>query len=202
MSIILALRVDKTKTIRRGQDWLWQVIRDLTAADRNRQIFLREIMDRMASSDASAVRLDLGRMVKAGLIAPETSVAGPCWRVLRRVTKLPQMGRNGIVARSGQEAMWSAMRALKVFDARELALAASTEARPVTLVTAKSYLNRLNAAGYLAVVRPATPQRIAAYRLKPAMNTGPEAPKVLRTHLIYDPNRHEVMGLVQAEETT
>lgn len=203
MSIILALRVDQTKNIKRGQDYLWQVIRDLTAADRNRPIFLSEIMKQMAGTDASAVKLDLVRMVKAGLIAPQTSAAGPCWQALKRPTKLPALGKEGLAVRSAQDAMWAAMRALKVFDARELSLAASTEDRAVPLWTAKSYLRRLDTAGYLTVTRAATKGpggRTATYRLKPSMDTGPEAPRILRTRMVYDPNRNEVMGLSETED--
>ena len=34
------------------------------------------------------------------------------------------------------------------------------------------------------------------------MNGGPDAPRVLRTHLIYDPNRNEVMGEAEAEDAS
>ncbi len=202
MSIILALRVDKTKTIRRGQAYLWQVIRDLTAADRARPIFLDEIMARMAGTDRSVVRLDLGRMAKAGLISLTTSTAGPCWTVLKRPTRLPSLGKAGAAPRSGQEAMWTAMRALREFSPREIALTASTVERPVSLQTARTYVQRLNGAGYFTVVAPATSRSLAVYRLKPAMNGGPDAPRVLRTHLIYDPNRNEVMGEAEAEDAS
>ncbi len=203
MSIILALRVDETKLIKRGQDYLWQVIRDLTAADRTRPFFLAEIMKHMAGTDASAVKTDLTRMVKAGLIAQQTSAAGPCWQALKRPTKLPALSREGLAVRSAQDAMWAAMRALKVFDARELSLAASTVERAIPLWTAKSYLQRLDAAGYLTVTRRATKGpggRTAAYRLKPSMDTGPEAPRILRTRMVYDPNRNQVMGPAEAED--
>lgn len=203
MSKILALMVDKTKPVRRGQDYLWQVIRELTATDRDRQVFLSEIMNRMGGTDTSAVKLDLARIVKAGLMEPDVSIAGACWRVVRRPTKLPPLSKDGLAVRSGQSAMWLAMRALKSFDATELSLASSTEERRVTLETAKSYLRRLDAAGYLAIKRPAKKgpgSRLTVYRLKPSMDTGPEAPRILRTHLVYDPNRNEVMGLAETED--
>lgn len=194
MPIILALRVDKTRKIRRGQDALWQVVRDLTAADRDRQVFLSEIARQM-DEDASILKLHIGRLVKAGFMIPDTSIAGPCWRLVKRPTKIP-------VAQTRQDAMWASMRALKTFDARELALAATTEALPVSVSTAKQYLKFLAPAGYLALVREAIPGsggRLALYRLKPSMDTGPEAPKVLRTLLVYDPNRDEVFGPAEAE---
>jgi hypothetical protein len=32
------------------------------------------------------------------------------------------------------------------------------------------------------------------------MNTGPEAPKVLRSHMVFDPNRQSLVGETFAEE--
>ncbi len=198
MAIILALRVDKTKPVRRGSAHIWSVIRRLTEQDRQQPFTASQILAECDSSVILGTIKGVLRQLAAAGIVEETMAS--CWRVRKRPTQLPHLNRSGKVVRCGQEAMWNGMRALRVFSPSELAMASSTEERSVTTMTAKSYVARLFAAGYLTIERAATSKSQASYRLKPSMNTGPLAPKILRIKAVFDPNREEVFGLADAEE--
>lgn len=206
MAIVLALRVDKAVPIRRGSAYYWKVVRDLTSADRDRRFTIEDVLGQTNSVDKSTVRQWLTNLVDAGIAArldPERPGAPALFRLLQRPTTLPHLARDGRIVASGQEAMWNAMRALRSFSALELAVSASTEERPVALETAKSYIQRLQAAGYLTVEREAVRgrgARLAVVRLKKTMNRGPLAPRILRTKLVYDPNINEVVGEAEAED--
>ena len=109
------------------------------------------------------------------------------WRLKRTHGPAPRLRRDGTeVPMDGQQRLWIAIRSLGVFTIPELAYAATLD-RPVPPNTAASYVRRLQAAGYLV-------RQGASFRLKPSMNTGPEAPKILQTHSVWDPNRRVVMG--------
>lgn len=206
MAIVLALKVDKAKPIRRGSAYYWQVVRDLTAQDRSRLITIEDVLGHTNSVEKSTVRQWLINLADAGIlerIRPSVPGEATSFRVVRRPTVLPQLARDGRSVPSGQEAIWNALRALRSFSASELALAASTEERAVSLQTAKSYIKHLHGAGFLIVEQPGRAgkaARLARWRLKPSMNRGPLAPKVLRTKLVYDPNIEEVVGEAEAEE--
>ena len=196
MTRILALRVDQRHPVRRGSAYMWSVVRDLTVADRFRPFTAAAVLDQTNRTELSTVRKWLRTLVKAGFLA---EVDGG-FTVLKRPPTLPHLSNHGSIVPSRTDAMWAAMRALKVFTPRELAIAASTEEAPVAEWTAKSYVAQLFAADYFVLVQKATPRRQAVYRLKPSMNTGPQAPRILRTKLVYDPNRDQVMGEAEAEE--
>ncbi len=130
----------------------------------------RERRNRGLRSQFAAVRYDLARDV--GVEAP---------RLDRHGRPLPPDTRSNL---------WRAMKALKVFDFRELADAAGTEELPVKAKCANAYCLALALAGYLQVLSEVhnMPRR---YRL--ARNTGPLAPQVLRVKHVYDPNLGEVV---------
>lgn len=204
MPIILALTLDKSKPVRRGSAHYWSVIRELTAgtAGLDRLISVADIVDRSSGADARAVRTFLHTLTGAGLLELTPATAGQPrrWRVLKRPTHLPPMSRSGQIAPSRTRQMWNAMRALPAFTAGEIAIAASIEGSIVQPATAKTYLILLAAAGYLKIERPGAPGRPTVYRLRPVMNTGPLPPKILRTKVVYDQNRNEIVGAAEAEE--
>lgn len=124
------------------------------------------------------------------------------FRLKRQPANPPRFDGAGRPARpSGQQQMWNAMRAMSGgYDYRELALAASTDEVVVSPVAAHAYLQRLMAAGYLAVVKPAKPGTPAIVRLKPGKNTGPLAPQVMRTKFVWDANLNQVVGTGEPAE--
>lgn len=106
---------------------------------------------------------------------------------------------------TAREAMWNAIRALEQFSARELAVSASTEERPVSQRSANLYIQKLVAVGVLQVLeRPQkalgkaghTPLGATAgrYRLVKSANTGPLAPKLCVAGFVFDPNSNRVLG--------
>lgn len=203
MAAVLQLRVDQAKPILRGQNYCWQVIRDLTASDRGRLFTVADVHDQTSATSVGVVRKFLRTAAKAGYLeqlAPKGIGQPTRWRVLKRVTRLPHLTNDGQIVQAGQDAMWNAMRALGTFSAAELAISASTEECPIGIETAKAYIKALNRAGYFRVERGTTRGRPATYRLKPSMNTGPLAPKVLRAEMVYDQNKNAIVGEVEAEE--
>lgn len=186
----------------RGQDGFWQVIRQLDKAGPWSVIDV----DAESNTHKASVRDFVRRLVKAGIArvagtAPGNGTPMTLYRLLKNPADTPRLRRDGSMARpSGQQQMWRAMRSLRQFDAAELAFAASTDDAAIDLVAARSYINRLSAAGYLAMVSPGkTTGGMAVWRLKPSMHTGPKAPQVMRTHFIFDPNRGEIVGASTAE---
>lgn len=196
MAEILALEVDRSRPIRRGSAYMWSVVRDLTKERRDRVFTATDVLDQTNATELSTVRKWARTLVKAGILE---EVEGG-FRCLKRPTMLPHISNAGKVVGGRNDAMWAAIRALKSFSPRELALVASTEEAPVKEWTAKSYTALLHAAGYLVVISAATPRRQATYRLKPSKNTGPLAPRILRSKLVYDPNLAQVMGDAECEE--
>jgi hypothetical protein len=92
---------------------------------------------------------------------------------------------------AGREQMWRAVKVLKEFDYRALAVAASTEKHPVSPEEAQTYCRHLKLGGYLGVTRPAaygTKGTSARYRFLRARNTGPRAPIVTREKQVMDAN--------------
>lgn len=203
MPVILALKVDKSRPIRRGAAFYWSVIRELTAGPdgMNRPVTLMEIVNRTDGVAQGTVRSFMRTLTGAGLA--EQLPASPLqWRILKRPTELPRLSRDGRRAGSKTQQMWNAIRALPSFTAAEVALAASIEDSVVQVNSAKTYVLLLAGAGYLKIERAGGPNRATIYRLKPSMNSGPKSPRILRTKLVYDPNRDEIMGAAEAEEVS
>lgn len=88
----------------------------------------------------------------------------------------------------GNEQMWIAMKAAREFDCIELACAASTPERQVSIQTVKNYVTFLVRAGYLVVSAKSKPGTQARYRFNRARNTGPRAPLICRDKSVMDAN--------------
>ncbi|TYC53812.1 hypothetical protein FMN50_13650 [Rhodobacterales bacterium] len=210
MSIQLELRVTAGKPVYRGHDHYWSVIRDL---GKGGNLFtLSQIGLRTNDPVNDCITDYLRRLIKAGIVEVagsekvltnlRTTTTQQHYRVLKRPKATPRLNRDGSLAKQGlgQDQLWTAIRALSGFDTRELAIAASTDDVVVAVETAKSYARHLEAAGYLQVLRPGSGPVSRIWRLKPSMNTGPTAPKILKSKMVYDPNRKEIMGAPLAEE--
>lgn len=99
----------------------------------------------------------------------------------------------------GVQQMWQTLRICGEVDARVLAAQASTEAVPVLLETAKSYLRHLHRAGYLELTLAGRPGRLSRYRLRADRHTGPRAPQIQRCKQVFDPNLGKVVFREQPE---
>lgn len=205
MSAVLELTIADSKPILRGHDHWWSVIRDLgrdgatfTVAD----IAARSDGRRQENIDDFVRRLARAGYASEAGWRQEKSRRYRLWRLDRRPTATPVLRRDGSSGRqgAGQLQMWTAMRQLADWTAVELAMAATTDACRVAARSALAYALRLEHAGYLAVLDRGGPGRPKRWRLKPSMNTGPQAPMILRTKLVWDANRRKPMGPVLAEE--
>jgi hypothetical protein len=105
---------------------------------------------------------------------------------------------------SGRDRLWRSAKMLKLFEVRDLMIAASIEGAPVRLHEARTYLGFLHRAGYLAVQQPActTPgqHRRTTYRF--IRNTGPLAPMVTRSRAVWDPNLQAMTWQAAARPAT
>jgi len=205
MSIQLELRVTAGTPIFRGNDHYWSVIRDL---GKNKAKFTMQQLA-MRCDDASVDRAAefVRRLVRAG-IAEVVSGDEPgrkrtrVYRLLKRPAPTPCLNRDGTPGKQGrvQDQIWVAMRSLQSFDISELTIASSTDEIVMKRETVEGYVHHLSGAGYLQVLRKGRGATQAIWRLKPSMDTGPRAPKILRSKMVYDSNRKEIMGRPVAEE--
>lgn len=107
------------------------------------------------------------------------------YAIVRDSLEAPRTGKTATQG-LGVLAMWRAMRALKEFDFRDVAAAASLPGCEVSQGTAKTYVLLLARAGYFRTVRPASPGTPARHRL--VRDTGAHAPAVTRRKCVFDRN--------------
>lgn len=185
----------------RGQQAYWDIIRDL--ASQGEPFTVRDIL-LGTNAPKDTVGEYVARLVRGGYL--ERVGAGPDrrmrFRLLRDRPDAPRVRKDGSEATEtgrGNDQLWRAMRMLKTFTARELAVYASTDTVVVKLATARAYCDDLAKVGYLAVIEEARTGHISharprTYRLRPDMVTGPRAPMIQRTKFVWDPNLKKIMG--------
>ncbi|MBK1868286.1 hypothetical protein [Taklimakanibacter albus] len=89
--------------------------------------------------------------------------------------------------------MWRAMKMLKSFNVRELALQSTLPGvLTVSEAIAETYVSHLIEAGYLRRVNKYGTSPV--YGLAPGMATGPVPPRIMTGRLVYDPNRRSVVN--------
>lgn len=207
MSRILEFEHPPGKPVLRGNDHYWSIIREL---DRHPLLIwtISAVLSRSKGADRSSVRDFVRRLVAAG-IARQQGTAGirdeATYRLLNRPIATPCLRRDGTAGLQGrgQIQMWNVIRGplgRQGFTTADVALFASTDAVGVKRATAVSYVKHLLQAGYLLTIRQGKPNAPAIYRLKPAMNTGPQPPLILRSQIVFDQNRQEAVGPVAARE--
>lgn len=204
MSIVLKLTLADSKRLLRGQAHYWRVMREEHA---ERGFFTVTSID-MASN---ARRADISKFVRGLASAGYIEICGEnekhsspekLYRIARNQAECPRLTKSGS-QQTGQRNMWNLLCGPMGRDgitARDLAAFASTDDVPITIDTAKSYIKTLAQAGYLACLVKGGPKKLAVWRLKPAMNTGPLPPMILRSKMVYDQNADKIMGEVHAEE--
>lgn len=102
-----------------------------------------------------------------------------------------------------QTQMWNVIRGpmgRSGFSAAELVVFGSTDDVKIRGASAGAYVKHLARAGYLLCLQKADRSSQAKWRLKPAMNTGPRPPTILRIDLVFDQNRAAVMGRTDVRE--
>lgn len=204
MSIVLKLAVNGSTKLLRGQAHYWKVMRDQHAEHGSFTISSIDRASRVARQEIATFirRLDAAGYIECVGSSETHSSPEKHYRIVRNQAECPRLSK-GHVQQTGQRNMWNLLRGpmgREGITARDLAAFASTEELPVGLETAKSYIKTLSVAGYLACLAKGGPGKPAVWRLKPAMNTGPLPPMILRSKMVYDQNADRIMGDVLAEE--
>ena len=178
----------------------WEIMRRLDASQGS--FTLRDVDGKTAGDvHTRSVRNYLIRLVRggyaehAGIQQKPNGRKAKLYRLVKRPKTAPKLRRDGSErpAETSQGRLWRTMKMLRTFTVRELAVAASFAEATITRQTAKSYLTHLVAAGYVTLDHNGS-SRAGIYRLKPQMNTGPQAPQIMRTKFVWDPNLQQVMG--------
>lgn len=176
-----------------GQSGVWSVIRQL-------RDFALDDLDSRVSMERNSIRDYLNRLTLAGYLTrlPAAPNQPHQWELTVDQAEPPRLKADGAPVDDrlgrGQENMWRAMKMLRDFDAAAIAQAASADGVNVAVTTANAYLLALHGAGYLLVIRePAKGLKgRTVYALAPSMNTGPQAPQIMRTKLVFDPNTRRI----------
>ena len=154
--------------------------------------------------EATTLKMDTVREYLTGLAAAKYIVRLTCdgpakYQLTKDVgVEAPRVRRDGTPVTQGQgcENMWNAMRIMRVFTARELAVAACTPDCSVKESTAVDYAMHLCRAGYLSK-RPD-----GHYVMPPRAWTGPLAPMIQRVKQVWDPNQRKVRWRSDATEVS
>lgn len=183
-----------------GQEAIWQCLRE---GGRERVWTVKQIYSainlnqRVRETAPRTIRSYLDRLQRAGLV--ERCADNPAKYRLTRDSgaRTPRIGGDGrrIEGATGNQRMWMALRALKLFSPADLALTSETK-----FETARKYCSFLRKAGYLKVAQESVPGRQTVYRFNEARNTGPQAPQIKRSKALYDPNIEKVV-FVRIEES-
>ena len=173
-----------------GRDAIWIAIRIL-------KTFTLDQITMKSRQHSATVRSYLSNLETALILRLVTESVGNVRRVVVPLVWVlhndvgictPRVRADGLLVTQGrsQQQMWQAMRIIKRFNYRQLALAASTDDHQIALSNCKSYCRRLAVAQYLVIREPGRPCRPAIYQL--VKNTGPKAPMVQSSRNVFDPN--------------
>ena len=177
--------VKLTARVPRGHQGFWEIIRDL------REFTVRDV-EYQSNVQAQTVRDFVRRLDRGGYITRIGSRGqAHVYRLVHDQPEAPALRRDGSPAKAeglANERMWRTMRMLGRFKAADLAVAASTEARPISRETARTYCQALARANYLKIVAGNRARQPAVYWLPPNKRTGPLPPMIQRTKFVFDPN--------------
>lgn len=201
MSYELHIAIKKGCQPRNGADYLWSLMR----AAPGREFTVRDLAGQ-SNAKRDTIRSFVRRLEAAGILASQPRPGGSVYRLVRDQLETPKIRRDGTIEPNAGAAqcLWNAIRnAFKQgFEPRDLAHFASTDEVRISIRTALDYCRDLDRAGYLIPlndVRSRSRDADPMWRLDPRMNTGPRAPLILKTRLVYDPNRGDIVGAAQAE---
>lgn len=173
-------------SVPRGEAGYWSIIRDLDRAGpwTVRQICARtNVKTQAVGRYVRQLRLaGIAQIVETKKACGDNLPAALSYRLNKRPLIAPRLTLEGQVKpESALDQLWRAMKMAKVFSLADMA----DHCPDIPRETAKRYLSQLAAAGVVV----GTPSR---YRL--ARNLGNQAPKILNTKLVYDPNSKSVIG--------
>lgn len=192
----------------RGIEGYWSIIQYI--AESGDGTFTIRAIDALSNVDIDSIRDYVKRLEKAGYVAKvatssvstttgirETAI----YRLIRNAYTAPRIRRDGtVLPEASQDTLWRTMKMLKRFTAASLHLhARGAGCAPPPLQTIKRYLNHLAQGGILRRLTPGGGRGHASeYQL--VLNVGARAPKILRTHIVFDPNSNEILGAAEVKE--
>lgn len=126
------------------------------------------------------------------------------WRLLVKWAMAPRVNKQGQVVTQGLGtlAMWRAARIRKTFTPNELCADANSTTGPaanlVTLATARQYCLALERSGHFAFVTKGRGGIPSTFRI--VRDTGPHAPAITRSKVVFDRNAATLHPIQTAEE--
>ena len=148
---------------------------------------------------------EAGHIEKVGEATTSKNRAAFIYRVLNLRAEAPVQRRESFSGDRGRrcQQIWTAMRALRTFTIRDIAIAAATDTISVSEATTRTYVTALMKAGYLVEIGHRRQRGVQAHwKLMPSFNTGPLAPATIeRGSAVYDRNLGRVVNLNVSETT-
>jgi hypothetical protein len=179
-------------------DGLWALIRWFGSNSDADTLTVDDVIAAVRGTiDARDVRAYCRSLEKAGILVPVLAIPDtPRFKVELRHIETPRLRADGTVMPGPRRhaLLWRSIKMLGLFTADNLAMAASLPDFAITPDQARRYADDLTAGGYLIS------QSLKLYRLKPDMNTGPAAPRVLRARFVWDANLCRIMGATAIDE--
>lgn len=205
MSIALKIAVAKGERVLTGRAHYWKLMMD---AEMRGASFSVDYIFGLSNNRSRLQVSEFLNMLEKAEIIRRTGDMNPrgmvMYRVVVRQSATPMFTRDGtlIVGQTtARQALWNAMRSplfRNGFKLLEISVYASTDSRPVTERSARLYISYLLRAEYLIVLKKGTRLEPTIWRL--VRNTGPAAPKLLKTECVYDPNAETIFGQPETVE--
>ncbi len=190
---------------------VWAAARELAGADKAGKFNALEVQDATKPLVNFGITSEYMRLLAKGGYLAEVKkatpmkqhgnrVSTPVYRLVKDQFEAPKVNVNGGPALKGRgnEAMWTAMKVLPSFDYRDIASAASLDELVIAQTTARKYVNYLALAGYFQTLRAPTRLKPGRYRLE--RRTGPHAPAITRTKVVFDRNTGTIANLETPQE--
>lgn len=197
--IALKIAVAKGQRVLTGRDHYWQLMMD---CDMRKQSFSVDDIFGLSNNRSRLQISDFIDMLEKAEIISRTGETNPrgmaLFRVAARQSATPMFKRDGTLIAdqiTARQALWNAMRSpffRNGFKLIDISVHASTDTLEINQRSARLYISRLLRAGYLIVLQKGTNASPTIWRL--VQNTGPVAPKLLKTESVYDPNAEKIFG--------
>ena len=182
------------ETYPKNRDGMWKFMR------KHKSFTIDDVND-VVRMHRTSVREYVHMLLKGGYIVREKPATygfteGDVFRLVRDVGHhRPELEEDGTATPpSGIQKMWMAMKALKVFNYKDVSLSAA-----VTHTAARSYCIALRKAEYLVVHKASVPGTPEQYIFNRKMDSGLYAPQVKRMKVVFDRNLNKVVWTPESE---
>ena len=183
----------------RGEEFVW---RKMMSFGTDQSWTIVEV-DGTTRSGERAPHEYLRRLIRGGFVVeagfrdvnPPSKIKAKLYRIIQPRQAAPRLDRNGNeLPERVIDTLWRTMKMLKRFTPQELATHASTDQREIKTATAERYARELAAVGVITRLASRSPTYLITHG-------GAAAPRVLRRHVVFDPNTLTIIGeAAMAEE--